>query len=107
MEENFEMTFSPDAYKQMGGYVKRCRGVTIRFKIETRDGSRIQEFFAEGRRLDQAGIYKVAFVSEQGIPKKYGSNRHKTGIQAIDALKSYFSGNRTVTAELRNTVIAV
>ena len=107
MEENFEMTFLPDAYKQMGGYVKRCRGVTICFKIENPAGSRIQKFFAEGRPLDQTGIYKVAFVSEQGIPKKYGSNRHKTGIRAIDALKSYFSGNRTVRAELRNTVIAV
>ncbi len=107
MEENLEMTFSADAYKQMGGFVKRCRGVTICFKIENPAGARIQEFFAEGVRLDLERNYTVAFVSEQGIPKKYGSNRRKIGIQAIDALKNYFSGYRNVTAEPRNTVIAV
>jgi len=34
MEENFERTFSCDPYKQMGGYVKRCLGLNIYFKVE-------------------------------------------------------------------------
>ncbi len=34
MEENLERTFSRDPYKQMGGFVKRCRGLNVYFKIE-------------------------------------------------------------------------
>lgn len=38
MEENLERTFSADPYAQMGGYVKRCRGVNIYAKIENQKG---------------------------------------------------------------------
>lgn len=31
MEENLERTFSSDPHRQLGGYVKRCRGVNIYF----------------------------------------------------------------------------
>ncbi len=107
IEDNLESTFSRDAYKQMGGYVKRCRGVNVYFKIENPPGARIQEFFAEGARLEKDKTYTVAFVTEQGVPKKFGVNRRGTGIRAIDALKKYFKKHKTVKAELRGTVIAV
>lgn len=107
MEENFERTFSRDPYKQMGGYVKRCRGVNIYVKIENREGERIQEFFAEGARLEKDKTYTVAFVTEQGVPKKYGTNRRDMDIKAIDALKNYLKENSPVSAELRDAVFAV
>ena len=107
MEDNLEKTFSADAYKQMGGFVKRCRGITVCFKIENPAGARIQEFFAGGARLDKNMKYKVAFVSEQAVPKKYGSDRRNTGVRAIDALKRYFAEQGSISAELRNTIIAV
>ena len=107
MEENLERTFSRDPYKQMGGYVKRCRGVNIYFKIENRKGERIQEFFAEGERLEKDKTYTVAFVTEQGVPEKYGTNRRDLDIKAIDALKKYLEKNSPVRADLRGAVVAV
>ena len=107
MEENLERTFSSDAYKQMGGFVKRCRGVHIYFKIENPAKERIQEFFAEGERLQTDKTYTVAFVTEQGVPKKYGTNRRDLDIKAIDALRNYLIKKTPVSAELRNTIVAV
>jgi S-sulfosulfanyl-L-cysteine sulfohydrolase len=107
MEENLERTFSSDAYKQMGGYVKRCRGVNIYCKIENPAGTRIQEFFAQGERLEHDKTYRVAFVTEQGVSKKYGQNRRELDILAIDALKNYLAKHKCINAELRGTVVAV
>ncbi len=107
IEENLERTFSPDPYKQMGGYVKRCRGVNVYFKIENPEGERIQEFFAEGERLKKEKTYTVAFVTEQGVPKKFGTNRRDLDIKAIDALKNYLKQNSPINAELRGAVVAV
>lgn len=45
LEENLERTFSCDPYHQMGGYVKRCLGLTVYFKIENPSGHRIQKLF--------------------------------------------------------------
>ena len=107
MEENFERTFSSDPYEQMGGYVKRCRGVNMYFKIENPAGTRIQEFFAQGERVDHNATYRVAFVTEQGVSKKYGQNRRELAITAIDALKKYLAKHKDIHAELRGTVVAV
>ena len=107
MEENLERTFSRDPYKQMGGFVKRGRGVNIYFKIENPAGERIQEFFAEGERVEKDKTYTVAFVTEQGVPKKYGTNRRDLDIKAIEALKNYLKQNSPIRAELRNAVVAV
>lgn len=107
MEENLERTFSSDAYKQMGGYVKRCRGVKIYVKIENPAGMRIQDFFAQGERLEHGKTYRVAFVTEQGVPQTYGHNRRALDIKAIDALKQYLVKHTLVHADLRGTVVAV
>jgi 2',3'-cyclic-nucleotide 2'-phosphodiesterase (5'-nucleotidase family) len=107
MEENLERTFSPNAYKQMGGYAKRCRGVNIYVKIENPAGMRIQEFFVLGERLEKDKTYHVAFVTEQGVAKKYGHNRRALDITAIDALKQYLAKQRPIHAELHGTVVAV
>ena len=45
LEENLERTFSCDPYQQMGGYVKRCLGLFVYFKIENPPGHRIQKLF--------------------------------------------------------------
>lgn len=107
MEESLERTFSSDAYRQMGGYVKRCRGVNIYTKIENPAGARIQEFFVEGERLENERTYTAAFVTEQGVPKKYGRNRRNLEVKAIDALRDHLKKNHPITAEFRGTVVAV
>ncbi len=79
MEENLEKTFSADPYRQMGGYVKRCRGANVYFKMENPPGARIQQFFAEGAPLEDDHLYTVSFVTEQGVPPHYDRNRTDTG----------------------------
>src|SRR3546814_2766490 len=38
IEENLERTFAADPYDQMGGYIKRMRGVDLAFKAENPKG---------------------------------------------------------------------
>lgn len=52
LEENLERTFSSDPFQQMGGYVKRCRGVRLYVKIENPVGSRVDRLFVLGAPVD-------------------------------------------------------
>jgi len=107
VEANLAHTLAADPYKQMGGFVKRCFGVNVYMKAENPDGARIQEFFVDGERLEIDRLYTVAFITSQGVPKKYGSDRRVLSISAIDALRRYFSAHPTVNADLRGAVVAV
>lgn len=106
LEGNLERTFAADAYGQMGGYVKRCRGLTLYAKIENPKGQRIERLFVLGQPVEPARLYKVAFVTEQGVPPKFGRNRQDLPVRAIDALRA-FLGQRPVTDRSRTTVVAV
>ncbi|RXE57125.1 5'-nucleotidase [Methanoculleus taiwanensis] len=106
MEENLEHTFSRDPYNQMGGYVKRCLGITVYCKLENPPGNRIQEFFVGGRSLEPGRTYSAAFVTSQGVPGQYGEHRRHLDMSAIEALERYLAKG-TVRAELRGTVTAI
>ena len=107
MEENLERTFSKDLFKQMGGYVKRCLGLNLYFKIENPAGERIQELFIGDERLERDKTYKAVYVTTQGVPEKYGKNRKHLDIHAIDALKNYIRDKGQVEADLRGTIVAI
>ena len=107
LEENLERSLAADPYQQMGGYAKRCLGIKLYVKFENPAGSRIQEFFVGEGKLDREASYTVAFVTSQGVPKKYGTNRRDLTIHAVDALKHYFARHQAVNASLRGTVVAV
>jgi sulfur-oxidizing protein SoxB len=107
MEENLEHTFSRDPYQQMGGYVKRCLGLNIYFKVENPEGKRIQDFFVGGKRLDRSKIYTAYFVTTQGIPERYGNNRQNLDINAIDSLKHYLAKHDKVSAELTGSIVPI
>jgi len=107
MEENLEHTFSRYPYQQMGGYVKRCMGLNIYFKVENPKDKRIQEFFVSGKRLNRSKTYTACFVTEQGIPARYGTNRQDLDIHSIDALKSYLAKYDEVSADLRGTIVPI
>jgi hypothetical protein len=53
IEENLERTVAADPYRQMGGDVKRCLGLTIYVKCENPTGSRIQQLFIGEGELDR------------------------------------------------------
>ena len=107
LEENLERALSPDPYQQMGGYVKRCLGLTLYVKLENPSGSRIQQLFVGAERLEREATHTVAFVTSQGVPEKFGAKRRDLTIHVIDALKQYMTKHSTVNASLRGTVVAV
>ena len=91
LEDNLEATFAANAYnEQMGGFVKRMRGLLMYFKAENPAGHRIDRLFIEGKPVERERTYTVAFVTEQGVPKKFGRNRRKLEVTAVEALKNLF-----------------
>lgn len=107
MEDNLENTFSRDPFRQMGGYVKRCLGLNLYFKIENPYRKRIQEFFVGGYQLDPSKTYQACFLTVQGVPKHFGTNRRELNVRAIDALKQYFEQHSPVTSTLKGTIVPV
>jgi 2',3'-cyclic-nucleotide 2'-phosphodiesterase (5'-nucleotidase family) len=87
LEENLEHTFSRQPYQQLGGYLKRMAGVTMYAKLENPHGQRIQQLFVQGKPLDLKRVYSTAFVTEQGVPAKYGTNRQLASIFAVEAMR--------------------
>jgi S-sulfosulfanyl-L-cysteine sulfohydrolase len=107
LEENLERTFSRDPYQQMGGYVKRCLGLNLYFKIENPPGHRIQKLFAGDVEVQPGRYYTAAFVTSQGVAQKYGRNRENRSERIIDTLRTYLVAHRPLYAELRGTYVAV
>ncbi|MFW6041098.1 MAG: bifunctional metallophosphatase/5'-nucleotidase [Thermoplasmatota archaeon] len=107
MEENLENTFANDPYDQMGGYVKRCYGINVYFKVENAKGLRIQEFFVGDERLDKEKTYNASFVTTQGIPSKYGKNRRDLDINAVDALRNYIEKHSPVEPGIEGAIVPV
>jgi hypothetical protein len=107
MEENLEMTFSRDPYNQMGGYVKRCLGLNVYFKAENPPGTRVQEIFVQGKRLEPERSYRAVFLTYQAVHPKYGYDRAELDIKAIDAMEGYLAGARKANPAIMGSVAAV
>jgi 2',3'-cyclic-nucleotide 2'-phosphodiesterase (5'-nucleotidase family) len=107
MEENLEHTFSRNPYMQMGGYVKRCLGLNIYFKIESPRGKRIQEFFVGGSRLKKDRSYSACFLTNQGIPKKYGEEKEDLDVGAIEALELFMNEESPVKSKYRGDIVPI
>lgn len=107
LEENLERTLASNPYEQMGGYVKRCLGLTLYVKFENPRGARIQQLYVGSDEVDGDASYPVAFVTSQGVPLGLGINRRDLEVRAIDALRGYLAQQGTVNARLRGTVVIV
>ncbi|MBZ4190756.1 MULTISPECIES: bifunctional metallophosphatase/5'-nucleotidase [Bacteroidota] len=91
LEENFERTFSANPMQQMGGYCKRHIGLEVKYHIENPCGHRIEEIYHKGVRLDKKKMYKTAYITQQGVPDKYGSNKSDLETTTVQALINYLS----------------
>ena len=107
MEENLEHLFSRDPYNQMGGYLKRCMGINLYFKVENPPGQRIQELFVKGKKLKMNETYLAAYVTSQGVPPNYGKKKKHLDVNAVEAMQKYLSHNQPVKSEIQGTVIAI
>lgn len=106
IEENLERTFSRDPFQQMGGYVKRCGGMTTYFKAENPNGTRVQEIFVGPEKLDRSQMYTASFITMQAVPEKYGSDRADTGLRLIEAVAAFLRNGYTV-ADLGDSFVEV
>lgn len=92
MEDGLESTFSADPFRQRGGYVKRFRGLVFNVKLENPHGARIQAAFTtDGDPLLDDRSYRAAYITEQGVPERYGSGRKTLSVRTIDALRDWFA----------------
>lgn len=97
-EANLERTYAADPYCQMGGFVKRCRGLNLYLKMENSKGHRIEDLLIGNTPMQDDRVYCAAMLAEQGVPKKYGSNRQKIRIDAIQALRQLFASTHQFEA---------
>lgn len=99
LEANLERTFSREPMEQMGGYAKRCAGVSVKMRMENPSKNRIHELYAGPRRLQPDEIYQAAFVTVQGVPPGLGRNRHDLPVHAIDAMVRFLQTNDPYKAD--------
>lgn len=107
LEENLEHTFARDPYWQMGGYLKRAMGIKVYFKVENPYGQRIQKVFVGSDEVQAGRAYPVVFVTEQGVPAKYGRNRQQQPQKAVDALQDYVRKHSPLEIGLLGTFVMV
>jgi 2',3'-cyclic-nucleotide 2'-phosphodiesterase (5'-nucleotidase family) len=106
LEENLERTFSRQPFGHMGGYVKRCAGMTMFFKAENPNGSRLQDVFVGSARIQAEHSYRAAYITMQAVPSKYGTNRQSTGVHLINALTVHLRENAVASGD-RHSVVEV
>lgn len=106
LEENLERTYSAKPFDQQGGYVKRCHGMKMFIKIENPPGTRIQDLFIAGERVQPNKTYSTAFLTVQAVPEKYGKNRKNLTQTAHDAILAYLAEHKPASAELVGSVVA-
>ncbi len=104
LEDNLEATFACDPWEQRGGYVKRCRGIEMAFKVENPAGCRIQELRISGARVADDARISVGFLGDQAIPPGLGSDRRSTGLSAVQALRQYLRTQRLVAPVLQGHI---
>ena len=106
-QANVERTYAANAYEQMGGFVKRCRGLRLFFKMENPAGHRIESLLIDGDVVKGGGRYSAAMLGEQGVPAKFGLHRKQIGITAVDALRDLYASHAVITGAIRGSVTAV
>jgi S-sulfosulfanyl-L-cysteine sulfohydrolase len=104
LEENLERAFATDPFEQVGGYVKRLRGVRLYVKVENPRGHRIDRLFVADRLVEPDDTYEVAFITEQGVPAHVGQDRRSTGVDTVSALRRLFEARGTVAPPREATV---
>lgn len=106
-QANVERTYAANAYEQMGGFVKRCRGLRLFFKMENPKGHRIESLMVDGEAVKGDRLYRAAMLGEQGVPAKFGGQRKKVGTTAIAALRDLYATQVATTGAIRGSVTAV
>jgi 2',3'-cyclic-nucleotide 2'-phosphodiesterase (5'-nucleotidase family) len=103
LEENLESTFSRSPEKQMGGYVKRALGIRVFLKIENPPMQRIHKLFVGDEPVQPEKIYRAAYITEQGVPQRFGQNHQQHPEKIVAVMQAYLRKNGPVETKLRGT----
>ena len=101
LEENLENTYAANPFEQMGGYVKRTYGIHTYLKIENPKGNRIMKLFISNEEVVLDKIYHVAYITKQGVPKKYGINHRQTEKKTVQAMVTLLEEKGTYNSKLK------
>jgi S-sulfosulfanyl-L-cysteine sulfohydrolase len=107
LEDNLEATFSANAFKQQGGYVKRCLGLTAYIRVQNPTGTRLMRLLIGEKEVLPDKLYSAAFLTAQAVPAKYNRNRRDLSDHPVDAMQAYLKKHRPAKAEILGTVVAV
>ena len=80
---------------------------TVCKRAMTTDGQRLQKLFIGEQPVQPERVYRASFVTEQGVPMKYGRNRQKQAQQAVDALCRYVKRHTPLRVNLLGTFVLV
>ena len=103
LEENLESTYAADPFNQMGGYLKRAMGLHAYLKLENPKGTRVQKLFIAGEEVIPDKEYNVSYVTNQGVPKKFGKEHKNLEKHAVEAMMDYLAEMGPYEKELRGT----
>src|SRR5699024_6059681 len=103
LDENIENTYAANPYDQMGRYLKRALGLKAFFKVENPKGHRIQTLLVDEKPVDLNKTYSVSYVTNQGVPNKYGKNHQSLEVHAIEAMRNYLKEKEVYHAKLFGT----
>jgi sulfur-oxidizing protein SoxB len=106
LEENLERTFSADPFHQLGGYVKRCLGLTTYIKIENPFGTRVQKLFVGDTEVQPDQMYRAAYLTVQAVPAKYGRNRKDLPQHAHEAMLAFLEKHKPAYADFHESFVA-
>lgn len=73
-------------------------------KVENPSGMRIQKAYIGETLLDPDKTYYAAFVTVQGVPTRFGTNRENLPLHAIDALRRYINKHKVLSPTLQGTI---
>jgi len=106
LEENLERTFSADPFHQLGGYVKRCLGLTAYIKIENPPGTRVQKLFVGDTEVQPDQMYRAAYLTVQAVPAKYGRNRKDLPQHVHEAMLAFLEKHKPAYADFHESFVA-
>ncbi|WP_079507250.1 bifunctional metallophosphatase/5'-nucleotidase [Mesobacillus jeotgali] len=106
LENNLEMVFSRDPFKQKGGYILRSSGLFMAFKPYNPEGSRIHKLLVGGQEIDMKKNYWIAGAGKQ-LFKDAEADKSYHGVYAVDVIKEFLKDKGTFKADGEPKILSI
>lgn len=104
-ESELENVFSEDPTRLFGGWLPRCDGITVDFKVQSPVGERLQQIQVDGEPIEPDRMYTLAAGHREGAPdgnvhRVQGCELTRTiGITTHDAVERYLKLHSPLRSE--------